>query len=637
MTDSERGRQPDLTRRGILTLLGGSLLTTTVGSVAGETRFGQTVGRTRDRTASETSVWDQQQKLAAPAGSSEDQFGSSVAVSGDTLMIGTRAETVEVFRRSDGDWSHRQTLEVTGGAFGSSIAIDGGTALIGAPRYGTFGAAYVYERSDGEWSETRTLTPDRKDTASMFGARVALARQYNQAVVAAPIEDFSGARAVGSVYFYTLSDGDWSEERKLVPSDWDMFDQFGRAIDMEWNTVAVGMPSDGEDPLKDAGAAYVMEKAGDQWYQHRLTATDRGQNDEFGTSVSLADERTLLVGAPRRKNKAGGVYVFERDGSWQHRQTLTPEAPQALGEERLFGLSIAVDGDVALIGAVGDASVEEDAGAAYVFGKGPGGWTERGKLTASDGDSQDQFGARVALSQESAFVGATGEEEPHGEYGGAAYVFDVERSETALDEVIRRERDDGVVYQIGWLSSVPDEVTPGRRASVTGEITAEIATAETNVVFGVVGYTNGDVLSVDRMQTSGSGTVTSAFTVGDVPAGRRLVWTFYAVVEEREAKQKFAAEASADELTSGGRGVVFGTLSEGPPRLDDSFAPPTDPDGDGTYEDVNGDRSVDVVDVSALYQHRESPTVANNAGSFDFDDSGSFSIGDVRALWQSLR
>lgn len=638
MTDSERERRPGMTRRGLLTLLSGSLCTSAVGSVAGDTKFVRLTGDTENTTTSETSVWEQQQKLSASAGTQEDQFGADVAVSGDTLMIGTRAETVEIFRRSDGDWSHQQTVGATGEGFGSAVAIDDDTALIGAPQYGTFGAAYVYELSDGEWSRTQMLTPDLKDTSSLFGSHVALARKYGQAVVAAPTEDLRGGRAVGSVYFYTRSDGNWSEERKLIHSDWDLFDQFGRAVDMEWNTVAVGMPSDGEDLVKDAGAVYVMEKGGDDWFEHRLTASIRRANDEFGSAVALAGEKTLLVGAPNRGDNAGAVYVFERTlGSWQQQQTLTPEKSQGSGEERLFGLSVATDGEVALIGAVGDASVAEDAGAVYVFRNGPGGWTERGKLSASDGDSQDQFGAAVALSEQSAFVGATGEEEPHGEYGGAAYVFGYEQSESALDEVIRRERDDGVVYQTGWLSSVPDDVTPGDQASVTGEITAKVPEAETNVVFGVVGYTNGTVLSVDEMQSNGSGSVRSTFTVEDPPAGRQLVWTFYSVLETQEARQKFAAEASNDEFTSGNQGIAFATLSDGPSRLGDAFAPPTDPNGDGTYEDINGDGKADIVDVNALYRHRESSTVANNTKAFDFDGSGSFSMSDVRALWQSLK
>src|SRR5262249_48357223 len=152
----------------------------------------------------------------------------------------------------------------------------------------------------------------------------------------------------------------------------------------------------------------------DPWIeQQKLTASDAAKVDQFGVSVSV-DGDTAVVGANAKNSSLGAAYVFIRSGStWTEQQELTASDAANGGQ---FGVSVAVKGDAAIIGAHTKNSVK---GAVYVFPRSGTIWTEQQALTASDAANQDFFGISVSLDGDTAVIGAIGKNSNR----GAAYVF----------------------------------------------------------------------------------------------------------------------------------------------------------------------------------------------------------------------
>ena len=374
----------------------------------------------------------QQAKLTAGDAQTGDYLGYSVAVSGDTVVVGAYGEddggdyagAAYVFVRSGGVWSQQARL-VAGDAqandqFGLSVALDGDTVLIGA--YGKSagaGAAYVFVRSGGVWSQQAKLVAGDAAAYDWFGQSVAL--DGDTALVGANGEDDGGIDA-GAAYVFVRGGGSWSQQAKLVAGDAAAGDGFGRSVALDGDTALVGAPYEDEGGSV-AGAAYVFVRSGGSWgQQEKLTAADTAADDYFGWSVAL-DGDTALVGAPLEDSvgfDAGAAYVFVRGGgSWSQQAKLV--AGDAAADD-YFGWSVALDGDTALVGALREDDGGSAAGAAYVFVRGGGIWSQQAKLVAGDAEAWDQFGWSVALDGDTAVVGAPYEDDG-GTDAGAAYVF----------------------------------------------------------------------------------------------------------------------------------------------------------------------------------------------------------------------
>jgi len=126
--------------------------------------------------------------------------------------------------------------------------------------------------------------------------------------------------------------------------------------------------------------------------------------------------------------------------------------------------------------------------------------------------------------------------------------------------VVERSRSNGTVYQSGRITDAPDSVDPPAQPVVTAEITAEIADADDNIVYAVVGYADGEILETTRMDGLGSGTVTTGVQVREDPRGAHLVWTFYAVRTASEATDAFQREADQNKFVDGDNGIVFASF-----------------------------------------------------------------------------
>ena len=400
----------------------------------------------------------QQAKLAANDGDETDQFGWSVALSSDgtTALIGAyldedpngrRAGSAYIYDGAGGSWSQQAKLAPDDGDnrdfFGRSVAVssDGTTALVGAygdedPNGSEAGSAYVFENRSGSWSQQTKLTASDGDSNDNFGFSVDLSSNGTIALIGAPDDNDPNGEEAGSMYVFTDSGQSWSQQAKLVPSDGDNTDRFGWDVALSGSgTTALGGAYQDQDPNGEkAGSVYAFNTSGGSWSQQaKIAPNDADSDDEFGWSVAVSgDGTTALIGARRDEDpngyRAGSAYVFDSaGGSWSQQAKFAPRDGDSNDE---FGQSVALssDGTTALVGAwAADNPNGEDAGSVYVFDSASGSWEQRAKLTADDGDSNDDFGQSVAVSSDGAtgLVGARSDEDPNGSGAGSAYAFDL--------------------------------------------------------------------------------------------------------------------------------------------------------------------------------------------------------------------
>ena len=218
----------------------------------------------------------------------------------------------------------------------------------------------------------------------------------------------------------------WSQQQKLTAADGAANDQFGNSAALSGETALVGAPLCDTAGGADAGAAYVFVRSASSWsQQQKLTAADGAANDQFGNSVALSGE-TALAGAPNHavagKAGAGAAYVFVRSGStWAKQKTLS--AADADGDD-VFGTSVALSGETALVGAPShDIAGKDSAGASYVFARSGTTWSQQAEPIAADNAAYDGFGGSVALAGSTALVGAQWDDTAAGTDAGSAYAF----------------------------------------------------------------------------------------------------------------------------------------------------------------------------------------------------------------------
>jgi hypothetical protein len=384
----------------------------------------------------------QQAQLTASDGAASDWFGNSVAISGNTAVVGNPQHDVggyadqgvaEVFTRSGTTWSHQWWLIASDGEasdlLGCSVALVGDTAVVGAPCddagiVTNQGSAYVFVRSGTTWSEQQKLVASDGNASDFFGYSVALSGET--AVVGARWDDVEINPQQGSAYIFVRSGTTWSEQQKLTADDGDDDDDFGWSVAISGGTALVGAYHDDVSGNTDQGSAYVFLRDGTTWSQQaHLTATDGAASDNFGQSVALSGG-TAVVGAHAddvgANTDQGSAYVFTRSGTnWSEQQKLV--ASDGASDD-WFGVSVTLVGDSAIVGAPSD-DVDSvlGQGSAYVFARSGTTWSQQAQLNSSDGAAGDQFGYSVALSGASALVGARYDDVGANADQGSAYVF----------------------------------------------------------------------------------------------------------------------------------------------------------------------------------------------------------------------
>ena len=389
-------------------------------------------------------TWTQQGgPLTASDGAAGDQFGSSVALSGHTALVGSWYDdvaansdqgTVYVFVRSGTTWTQQGgPLAASDGAagdhFGNSVALAGDTALVGAHGHdvdlnNNQGSAYIFTRSGTIWTQQGDpLTGSDSTAGDEFGSSVALSG--DTALVGVWYDDVGGNNNQGSAYVFTRSGTTWTQQAQLIAADGELGDWFGLSVALDGDTALVGAISDDVGANSNQGSVYIFARSGTNWTQQaQLIAADGEAQDWFGRSVAL-DGDTALAGTwsndAGANHDQGAAYVFTGSGtSWSQQQKITATDGDA---DDQFGYAVALDGDTALVGAYGDNVAVGDQGSVYVFIRSGTAWSLQQKLTAADGEIGDQFGYAVALDGDTALVGAPWDDVDANADQGSAYVF----------------------------------------------------------------------------------------------------------------------------------------------------------------------------------------------------------------------
>jgi hypothetical protein len=455
-------------------------------------------------------------------------FGFSVAISGDTAVVGAIGEAsaatgvnglqsdtsapfagaAYVFVRSGTTWSQQAYLKASnteaGDLFGASVAISGDTIIVGAQNEsssatgvngdqfadfsGASGAAYVFVRSGTTWSQQAYVKASNTESIDHFGWSVALSG--NTAAVGAISEDSAatgidgnqasnGALNSGAVYVFARAGTSWSQQAYVKASNTETTDDFGVSVTLSGNTLVVGADEEDSlaagvngDQLNNAGvgtgAAYVYVRNGSSWSQQAyLKASNPGafvetvdNGDHLGSAVAMSGE-TLVVSALGEDSKAtglngdqtdnsskssGAVYIFVRSGSTWSQQGYLKSSNTGAGDA--FGFSLALSGNTLVVGATGEDSSatgingtqtvndKGNSGAAYLFTRSGVVWAQQAYIKASNTGSADFFGFGVAVDGDALLVSAQDEDSdatglngdqsnnlaPH---AGAAYAFDL--------------------------------------------------------------------------------------------------------------------------------------------------------------------------------------------------------------------
>lgn len=373
------------------------------------------------------------QKLTPPVGADDDAYGWSVALDGDTLMVGSTydatvaddAGAVYVYTWNGTEWVFAQQLTASDAAaddeFGVAIALEGDTAMISAVYDNAkAGAVYVFERDAGVWSQTQKLVPNDSAADDLFGISIAL--DGDLALIGAPGDATPLPVKDGSFYIYERGAGTWTQmDRVIAPLNSTI--ALGASVTLDGTTAYVGAVLDGSSQFDRPGAVYIYEYAAGELTQiDKVTASDGATLDLFGASIRVLDD-TLLVGAPGAS--AGSVYTYSFvTDEWVQGDKITAPDPATYTS---FGASMALDGETILVGAPNEMPQPNgtltgtEPGAAYLFTRNDDTWNQQYTLTAGNTDA-DYFGLSVALEGNTAIVGAFGDNKGN-KRTGAVHAF----------------------------------------------------------------------------------------------------------------------------------------------------------------------------------------------------------------------
>ncbi|MBI1381682.1 MAG: hypothetical protein GC161_11420 [Planctomycetaceae bacterium] len=352
-------------------------------------------------------------RIENPLAPADGAFGNAVAISGDRMVVGMYGTGVApdvgsayVFDRDGASWTQSAQLTIpdgiNGAYFGWSVAVDGDVALVGRRGDGQLlskGAVYVFQRaSSGTWSQTQKLVPPAPE-AWAFGWSISL----DGTRVAIGSKGAGSAGPKGRVFVYELEDGQFVLKQKLVPSLDNLSDWFGHSVALQGDRIAVGANKGG------TGRAYVFDRQeSGTWVQSALLLPpDLSSADEYGYAVALDGDR-VAVSAPGHDipwGNHGGIYIFERDpqGAWQQAAKLSVFAGSTFPR---FGWSMDLSGDVLFAGAPEDGEIQMGAGKVHVFRRIDETWTHDSVLHGSEPVFNRWFGNSVRRSGDWLAVGA---------------------------------------------------------------------------------------------------------------------------------------------------------------------------------------------------------------------------------------
>ncbi len=599
----------------------------------------------------------QQAYLKASNTDAGDRFGRAVAISGDTIVVGSPDEdsnatgvdgdesndsaagagAAYVFVRSGTNWSQQAYLKASntehGDAFGGSVAIDGDTIVVGASLEDSgatdvdgdesdngaldAGAAFVFVRNGAVWSQEAYLKASNSGTGDRFGHDVAVS---GDAIVVGANREGSTSTGIngdgsdnsvwyaGAAYVFARSGTTWIEEAYVNASNTGVFDLFGTSVAIADDTLVIGASGESSDATgidgdqknnraAGAGAAFVFVRSSTTWTQQSyVKASNTDAYDYFGVEVAGAAD-SIVVGAYGEDSNANGVngneaddsassagaaYVFVRSGTtWSQQSYLKASNTNADDE---FGWSIALYDDAVVVGAPREDSdatgidgpqsnnLASNSGAAYLFERSGASWSQQSYLKASNTDANDEFGGSVALSGDAAIIGAHGESSSamgvDGSQGddsamnaGAAYVFDLDQASGSFATYGAGTAGLGGFVPSAALSGSPvidEDVTLSIRDGlggapallITGFARASIPFAGGSLLVATP-WIMVNVTLVGTLGVAGAGALDVSDTLPDDPAIVGFVVDFQVLVADPAAAKKLALSNGA-ELVIGG-------------------------------------------------------------------------------------
>ncbi len=457
------------------------------------------------RPAAQAQTFSQIIKAVASDRASDDEFGYSVAISGDYAIVGAIREDEDasgsntlsgagaayIFKKDAGgtdNWNQIKKIvasdRAAGDIFGFSVAISGDYAIVGAfeededasgsNTVSNAGSAYIFKKDEGgtdNWGEIKKIVASDRAVDNQFGYSVAISGDY--AIVGARHNgtDANGGNVIsesGAAYIFKKDEGgtdNWGEVQKIVASDraddviggvFVVFGQrFGNSVAISGDYAIVGarlnaLDANASNRISDAGAAYIFKKdegGTDNWGElQKIVASDRADSDRFGWSVAISGDYAI-VGAVEEDedangsntfSSAGSAYIFKKDqggtDNWGEVKKIVASDRAASDQ---FGLSVSISGDYAIVGSelededANGGNTASKAGSAYIFKKDEGGtdnWGQTQKIVASDRASEDALGISVAISGDYVIVGAYLEDEDASgsntaSKAGSAYIF----------------------------------------------------------------------------------------------------------------------------------------------------------------------------------------------------------------------
>lgn len=374
----------------------------------------------------ELELISQQEKLDSPVQTAGAYFGASLAISGDTCVVGglgvRPGGAAFVYVREGSEWILQAELISddydTNDSFGASVAIEGDVLAIGAPaddeKAAGAGAVYVFTRVGTNWTQRAKLMA--ADAAINDGLGQAVALRGSTIAAGAPYKNsFRGA-----VYVFVGDGATWTQESKITEGTVRQGEYFGERLTMDGDTIAVGVYRHDLSTTKTyAGAVYVYARNGSIWsFQQKLTPDDVADQDVFGRWLHMQGN-TIVASSPwddDQGNNSGSVFVFVRNGTvWNQQSKLTAPDPAA-GDE--FGRGIAIEGNMLVAGAFNDDDQGDNAGSAYVYARTGTGWRYVKKIYSGDPAPSDYFGQDIAISGQTVLLGANSKDG-----WGAAYLF----------------------------------------------------------------------------------------------------------------------------------------------------------------------------------------------------------------------
>jgi hypothetical protein len=393
-----------------------------------------------------------------------------------------------------------------GDHFGSSIAIFGDTVVVGAPNESSAaigingnqsdnsaanaGAAYVFVRNGSSWSQQAYLKASNTGAGDFFGIAVAISG--DTVVVGAQLEESAAtgingnqsdnsASNAGAAYVFVRNGMTWTQQAYLKASNTDANDVFGRSVAISGNTIVVGASGEAsaatgvngnqsDNSAPGAGAAYVFVRNGNTWTQQAYLKASQAGAAAFGFAVAISGD-TAVVG---EEESSGAAYVFVRNATTWTQQALLTASNAEAGD--FFGMSVAISGNTVVVGAQHEASAATgingnqsdnsaaDAGAAYVFVRNGTTWMQQAYLKGSNTEAFDRFGVRVAISGDTLVVGAIGEassatgingdeSDNSSSFAGATYVF-FRTGSTWTQQAYLKASNTGAFDQFGYSVAI---------------------------------------------------------------------------------------------------------------------------------------------------------------------------------------